>query len=399
MTTSQINRQRGRELAILGGVCLAAGSMLLVFDVWTSGSLSALSHSWLLGFAFFWSIVLGSMFFVLLHYVSGAIWSTVFRRVGEMLMGAQRLLLLAAIPLVIFMVYNDVFALFPWLDKQLVSEHKILTEKSSYLNLGFFCIRMALYFVLWVGVGRIYLKSSLAQDSAAHPGSLTGLRNASGPLMFLFAVSITFASFDWFMSLDPFWFSTIFGIYIFSGMVLSSLSVITLTALYFQKTGITEKNLITSQHLYSLGAYLFAFTCFWAYIAFSQYMLIWYANLPEEAVFFTLRLHGGWLWVSLLLPVLRFFIPFFILISRRAKMNPGLLTLASFIILAGQALDLFWIVMPNVQRFGMLHLTGSLGSVVFFTGLLLVYIRSFSKKHNLLASNDPKFTESREFHL
>jgi hypothetical protein len=214
----------------------------------------------------------------------------------------------------------------------------------------------------------------------------------------LFALTLTFASFDWLMSLEPYWFSTIYGVYIFAGVVASGLAAITIMVVWLRAAGLLGDDLVRGEHLYSLGALLFTFTCFWAYIAFSQFMLIWYASIPEETVYFLQRTQDGWLEVSIALALVRFVVPFFLLLSRPAKMNPRLLLIVSILILAGQLLDLYWLIMPQLHvsaRFGWQEL----GPPALLTGIAVLMLVRFLSERRLVAVGDPWFEESCRFHL
>ncbi|MHC4946277.1 MAG: quinol:cytochrome C oxidoreductase, partial [Planctomycetota bacterium] len=195
------------------------------------------------------------------------------------------------------------------------------------------------------------------------------------------------------------WFSTIFGVYIFSGMVLSGLAAITIGVIWLRAKGFLGDGIVTRDHLYSLGALLFAFTCFWTYIAFSQFMLIWYGNIPEETIYFVHRTEHSWLGISLLLITIRFVVPFFVLLSREAKMKPRALVTASVLVLAGELVDLYWLIMPQVHGDAPKLSWQELGPPILLTGILILYIGRFLSRHRVLAVGDPWFDKSRKFHL
>jgi hypothetical protein len=225
------------------------------------------------------------------------------------------------------------------------------------------------------------------------------MRRAAGPFMVVFAFTATFAAIDWLMSLEPHWFSTIFGVYVFSGMVVAALSVITIATIWLRATGRIDATVVTDDHLYNLGALLFAFVCFWAYIAFSQYMLIWYANVPEESFYIVRRLEGGWKSVSVGLALARFVVPFLVLLSRRAKTNPRILVAISLFLLGGQVLDLYWLVMPQASPSGPVLGWTEIGPPLLLAGAFLLAVARFMRRHAMVAIGDPGFEESRRFHL
>lgn len=359
-----------------------------------------LAYGWVWGFSFVWTIALGCLFFVGLHYVTHAVWSCVFKRIAEIFAAPMWQLAVLALPILLFVLWPRILPIYPWADADLVAADHLLHGKHAYLNKPFFILRAAAYFALWIGFANYYVKKSLFQD--LNPGDVAGtarLRTVSAPFMILFAFSMTFAALDWIMSLNPYWFSTIFGVYIFSGMVVAALAVITLVAIRLIETGRFPADLIKKDHLYNLGALQFAFTCFWAYIAFSQYMLIWYANIPEESFYIHHRVTGDWAAVSIALAFVRFAVPFLLLLSRRAKMNTRILWWASWLALAGQLLDLYWLIMPELHQAAPALGWQELGPPILMIGLTLGYLSRFLGRRAPLAVGDPLLETSRQFHL
>jgi hypothetical protein len=222
----------------------------------------------------------------------------------------------------------------------------------------------------------------------------------SGIFIPLFAITISIAAVDWLMSLEPHWFSTIFGVYFFSGAVLASLAALTLIVILLRERGYLSSRL-NDDHYYSLGTLLFAFTCFWGYIAFSQYMLIWYGNLPEENFWFLHRWSGGWEYFSILLIITHFIVPFGALLSYPAKTNQKRLKFMSIWILFAHYLDLYWLSMPNLTVNGQGYMFSWLDFVfpVGIIGLLILIFNLNAKKYNLIPVNDPKLQRGLDFTL
>jgi hypothetical protein len=189
------------------------------------------------------------------------------------------------------------------------------------------------------------------------------------------------------------------GVYVFSGMTLTALAAITIAVIWMRAQGMLGDGIVTGDHLYSLGGLLFAFTCFWAYIAFSQYMLIWYANIPEETVWYSHRLGHGWLKVSVALAALRFLLPFALLLSRESKMNPRLLVITSVVVIFGQLLDLYWLIMPQLDTAGPRLSWHEVGPLLLLTGILILGAMRFLVRHRPMPVGDPLLQESRDFHL
>ncbi|MDO8548686.1 MAG: quinol:cytochrome C oxidoreductase [Ignavibacteria bacterium] len=353
------------------------------------------SFSYLIAFMFLLSIGIGSLFLVALEYLTGADWSTPFRRISEFLASTIPLLIIFAIPLIL-----SIHSLFHWSHTEVVSEDPILKGKAPYLNTSFFIIRVIVVFGIWSLFYFFLTKNSLKQDTTKDQRLTKKNIVLSGIFIPVFAITITVAAVDWLMSLEPHWFSTIFGVYFFSGSVWASLAALTLIVILLNERGYLSSRL-NNDHYYSLGTLMFAFTCFWGYIAFSQYMLIWYANLPEENFWFLIRWAGGWEYFSILLIFVHFIIPFGALLSYPAKTNPKRLKFMSVWILLSHYLDLYWLVMPNFTINGHGYIFNWLDFVfpIGILGLLILIFSMKAKKHNLIPVGDPKLQRGFDFTL
>lgn len=341
------------------------------------------------------SIGLGSLFLIALEYIAGADWSTPIRRIPEFFAGLLPLLIVLVIPLLIF--NHD---LFHWAHQEAVAEDKILQGKAPYLNIEFFVIRTFLFIVLWSLFFWFLTKNSRKQDETKDQSLTTKNIRLSAIFILIFAISLTFTAIDFMMSLEPHWFSTIFGVYFFAGTVIASLSAITLAVLYLKDRGYFSP-WMKEDHLFSLGALLFAFVNFWAYIAFSQYLLIWYADLPEETFWFLTRWKGGWIFFSLALIIVHFLVPYFALLTQPSKMNPKRLKFIAVWLLIAHLIDLFWLVMPNMGSMKTGYYFSWIDLVFPIAGIgLVVYVFTLqSKKNNLLPIGDPKLKRGINFHL
>ncbi len=387
-------------LVRLAGILTLLGIALSVPALLGEADRTRFGFAYLWSFVGLWSVVLGSLFFVGLQHLTGSIWSVVIRRTAEMLAGSMWLVALLFLPLLLFGIFFDQFHLFPWVDESNVAGSHLLQEKQPYLNATFFTVRAAVFFAAWIAFAAYFVRTSLEMDHGRAPADAGGaLRRAAGPFTLIFALTATFAGIDWIMSLDPYWFSTIFGVYIFSGMVVASLAAITIAVVCLRESGRLRRDVVTDDHLYSLGVLMFVFVCFWAYIAFSQYMLIWYANMPEETAYLHNRLQGNWLAVSIALALVRFVVPFFALLSRRAKMNPRILFWVSIWLLAGQLLDLYWLIMPELHDHHPVLGWQELGPPLLMTGALLWYVSRFLARHAPMAIGDPLLDQSLSFRL
>ncbi|MBX3258585.1 MAG: hypothetical protein KF782_02630 [Labilithrix sp.] len=232
-------------------------------------------------------------------------------------------------------------------DPHEVIEKEIIRKKAPYLNQTFFLVRVAIYFVVWVLLAVRLFGYSTAQDKTKDPKLTLAAARFAPVATFLYALTLTFAAFDWIMSLEPTWFSTIFGVVIFATGVVSSLAVLILTTLALRASGPLQ-GAVTIEHYHDLGKLMFGFLVFWAYVHFSQFMLIWYAALPEETTFYHNRWdHEPWANVSMALVLFHFVVPFFWIISRNFKRNVGRLQIGAAILLVMHVVDIYWFVMPN----------------------------------------------------
>lgn len=372
-------------LAILGVAGLLAGGILGMGDP------KQFFASYLVAFLFFMSIGLGGLFFVLIQFVTRAGWSVAVRRQSENLMFMLVLCALFFLPLV-----AGLSALFPWLDAAKVAQDPILQGKQGYLNTPFFLARSLVYILSWAGIAYWFRRRSIQQDAGGDPRITRHLQNLSAPAIVWFAVTVNYASFDWIMSLDPHWYSTIFGVYFFAGVVTSSLSTLILMLLILQgRNRLT--GVVNEEHFHDLGKLLFGFVVFWAYIAFSQFMLIWYGNLPEETIWFAQRWKDGWQYASILLAAGHFFIPFFVLLSRDTKRQMKIIGAAAIWMLVMHYLDLYWLVMPSVDSAGLQFHLLDLLALVGLGGLFLAALIQVSMRSALVPTHDPRLAESLSF--
>ena len=369
------------------------------------------SLSYLTAYCWVLALCLGAMFWVILQNLVNAHWSIVLRRVGELFAANAPLMALLALPVVV-PVFMGSSPIYIWSDHAAVEQSHHLHHKAPYLNPTFFLIRFVFYFGFWTLVSRYYLNSSLAQDKAKDGTTLMGkMRAAAGPLMIVWALTMTFCAIDLLMSLDPMWFSTIFGVYYLASCVLGNNSFMALTAMWLQKRGVLAKS-VTTEHYHDLGKMIFAFTVFWAYIGFSQFMLIWYANIPEETGWFKERFAGSWTggsWgtLSAILLFGHFVIPFVVLLSRHIKRRRPTLAFWACWQLVMIYLDMYWLVMPSLHKSVSVvpgaHSTAlpfSLMDLCCAIGILGVYVAGASlraKNLNLMPTNDPRLPKSLAF--
>jgi hypothetical protein len=377
----------------IGIVLLSIGIIFGIIGFMIDSERAAFSY--LPAFMFLLSISVGSLFWVALEYLAGADWSVPFRRVAEFLSAIIPLLIVLAIPLLMHM--KDLFV---WMNPDFVAGSKVLQGKAPYLNSSFFIIRVLGFCLIWIIFYMIFIRNSRKQDITGEQGLTKTNIIFSGIFMPVFAYTITFSAVDWLMSLAPLWFSTVFGAYLFSGAVWSSLAAITFISIKLKENGYLHPK-VNEDHYYSLGTLLFAFTVFWAYIAFSQYMLIWYADLPEETFWFLHRWTGGWSILSIVVIITHFIVPFGALLSFPSKTNPGRLKFISIWILAAHYIDLYWLIMPSFYT-GAREYSFSWMDIVFpigVVGLIIVVFNWSAKRYNLIPIRDPKLQKALNFRI
>lgn len=384
-------RELPKKFQTIGTVLFIIGLIGVAASYLTDGSRSAFNNIIML--MFLTSIGLGSLFLVSVEFVAGAIWSTPFRRIPEFLSSILLILPVVVVPLLFKL--GDIFH---WMHPEVVEADKILTGKAPYLNVNFFIVRVIVFIFLWIIFYHFITKNSKKQD-ASFDQSLTKKNiKLSAAFIPVFGITISFTAFDWLMSLEPHWFSTIFGVYYFSGSILAAFAAVTLIVVWLNENGYLVKGL-TSDHYYSLGAFMFAFTNFWAYIAFSQFLLIWYANLPEETFWFLQRWEGSWVYFSVGLIFVRFVIPYFGLISQPSKMDPKRLMIMSVWLLFAHWYDLYWLAMPNYSKGGVLFSWIELSFPLLTVGIVILLFIKISKKNNLVPIGDPKLKRGIDFRL
>ncbi len=379
-----------RRLPLLGAVLAVVGlGACLVAALADPAARPQVWHSWLVGALFATSLGLGGLFFVMVHHSTQAGWSVVVRRIGENAMATLPWMAILFVPLVLGM--GD---LFHWSHPEVVAKDPLLLHKQSYLNKTFFLVRTVAYFAIWSFLALRLGGMSRRQDETGEHDLTRRMRRLSAPGLILFALTVTFFAFDWVMSLDPHWYSTIFGVYFFAGAVMAFFAWMTLVA---QRQSELMARVVSDEHLHDVGKLMFAFMVFWAYMAFSQFLLIWYANLPEETGFFAQRLAGSWRPASAVLAIGHFVVPFFFLLPRTIKRNRKALAAAAIWLLAMHALDLHWLVMPSLHEGGMSFSWLDLAAFVGACGAFLAVFGRALGSRAMVPLRDPRLPESITF--
>ncbi len=377
-------------LLVSGGVALLVCLLVAIFG--SHAVRERLLFAWLFAFAVCFTITAGSLFWILVHHATDAEWSVVVRRVLETAAKNFFYIWLFFLPILIFapQVYE-------WMHSAAGHSDPLLEAKRALLNRSFWGFRAVFIFAFFAIAAWMLNRFSTKQDPTGDPRWTIKLRQTTFPCMPLFAICLTFAATDWFMSLNPHWYSTMWGVYIFAGSAWCSMAVLILVCYALQRAGYLE-GVVSVEHYHIMGKLLLSFTVFWAYIAFDQYFLIWYANIPEEAEYYVQRNVGNWNVLSTALTVCHFFIPFLLLLPRAAKRNPGrLAAVAGFVVLV-HVLDHYIITIPaaEVERAGPTlgsFLLGIICLVAIAAPLAFLFLRNLAKTP-LYPLRDPRIVKS-----
>jgi hypothetical protein len=347
-------------------------------------------RSYLFAYVFWVGLALGSLAITLLHHLSGGLWGAVIRRVLESGTRTFPLLALLFLPLIPGMA--DIYI---WADKQKIATDAILKHKSLYLNVPFFLARTVLYFVVWFGMAYLLNKWSRQEDEASTPELQSKFHFLGGIGLLLYGLTATFAAVDWMMSLEPHWFSTIYGLLVIVGQVLSAFAfVIAVASILIHYKPLSDVMSIVQFH--DLGKLMFAFVMIWAYLSFSQFLIIWSGNLPEEIPWYLHRLHSGWQFVALCLVLFHFALPFLLLLSRETKKRPRILAMIATGVLFMRFVDLYWMVGPEFHQHGLTVSILDFLLPIAIGGFWLAFFFRQLKAMPLIPVNDPNLQEVLE---
>jgi len=376
-------------LRLLKGMALVGALTLVV------GAVAAPERTWAnLLLASFYLIGLGlaGVLFIAIQYVSGAEWSVAFRRVPEAMAGAVPV---AALTFLLVLVVSP--WLYPWFHGLHGGENPSLWFKQLWLSPGPFIARSLFYLLIWVIFSYAIVRTSRRQDRDGNPAHTVRNIRLSAGFIVVFGITFWLASFDWIMSLEPEWYSTIFGVYNFAGLLLSGLAMIAIMAIWLERLGPLH-GILTAEHLHDLGKLIFGFSSFWMYIWFCQYMLIWYANIPEETGYFIVRLQGFWEPLFLLNVLLNWVVPFVVLLHVPAKRSPGLLLKVCWVILVGRWVDLYLMIFPTFAGANPVFGVWEVGLMLGAAGLFFLAVIRVLHRAPLVPVRDPYLAESLAYH-
>ncbi len=360
---------------------------LVVFVLTALIDRAAFFQGYLVAYLFWAGIPLGSLALLMLQHLTGGQWGLVIRRTLEASTRTLPLFVLLFVPIIVGAGY-----LYPWMNHELMAEKPVLADKARYLNLSFFIVRAAIYFAIWLGAAYLLNSWSLRQDRAADRGSTKKMRMLSGPGLVFFILAVSFAAIDWSMSLRPEWYSTIYGLIYVAAWALSALAFTTLALSQLWKQE-TLSRVVKASHFHDLGKLLLALVMLWAYFAFSQFLIIWSGNLPEEIHWYLPRVKGAWGAIALVVVIFHFGFPFLLLLTRRVKRDPKILALVASLVLLMRLLDQFWMILPEFDH-GHTSLMSVAAAVVAQVGIGGLWLATFLwqlGKRPLLPVNDPQF--------
>jgi hypothetical protein len=370
----------------LEGISTKAGAagiaaLALSYFVWPDHFL----QSYLYGYLLWLGLTLGCLGILLLHHLVSGAWGHIIQRMAES--GTRNLALMGLLFVPILLGMKE---LYPWTDPAVVASSHVIQEKTAYLNTTFWVIRAVVFFLFWTGVGMLLRKWSAKQDAKPDASLTRTMKIFSGPVMVLFVLTATLASVDWMMSLEPEWYSTIYGMSFIVGAVLTAFAFLIVILAEVARYR-PYSDILTSRHAHHLGNLLFAFTILWAYLAFSQYLIIWSGNLPDDNAWYLRRTETQWTIVSAALLVGHFFVPFFILLSRKTKRVLGRLKYIALFIFAMRLVDIFWLTAPAFDASSVhVHVLDIIAPVAI-GGVWVALFARWLKTVPILPLNDPRF--------
>jgi hypothetical protein len=349
-------------------------------------------RSYLLGYIFWLGVALGCAAILMLHHLVGGGWGFPIRRMLES--GTRTLLLMAAFTVPLLFGLRQLYI---WANPAIAHAEMGAEWKALYLNVPFFVVRVAVYFAAWILLAHFLNKWSLEQDRTANAGLTQRLQGLSGPGLLIYGLTVTFASIDWVMSLEPTWFSTIYGMIFMVTQALSAMSLVIVVMLLLSKAK-PLSDLISPLALNDLGNLLLTFTMLWAYLSFSQFLLIWSGNLPDEITWYAARATGGWAWVAVLLIVFHFAVPFLLLLSRFVKRRIRLLAAVAAGLILMSLIDLFWLMAPAYDRAGPQFHWMDWMAVLGIGGVWFWRFVSQLKRNPLVPLHDPRMPQGATHH-
>jgi len=381
-------REGLRQWRVRAGVLGLIGVLALAVGAFTSREQFFRSYLW--AYIFVVGIAAGSLAWLMTQHHSGGAWGVVIRRPAEAAARTLPLLALLFIPIAL-----GIPSLYPWSNAAIMAADPVLKHKQPYLNAPFFILRAAIFFAGWIFLSWYLNRWSVTEDREGAEPANTRMRHISGPGLIFWAFSVTFLAIDWAMSLNPHWFSTMFGLLFIAGQGLSAMSFL-ITILVFLSNFRPMSEILTPKHLHDVGKLLLANVMVWAYFSFSQFLIIWAGNLPEEIPWYLTRLKGGWEYIAFALVLGHFALPFALLLSRDLKRNFKLLASIAVFILCMRVVDIYWQVMPDATKGNLTLSWQDLAALIGLGGIWAAYFLIQLEKRPLLPLNEPQLVETLE---
>ena len=374
---------RNQSLAV-GGIALALCVVGAFIDP------QQFFRSYLAAYIAWIAIPLGCWALLMLHHLVGGRWGFVIQRVLESAAQSFPLMAVLFVPILF-----GIQTLYPWARPEAVTADPVLQEKAGYLNIPFFIGRAVVYFAIWAGVSQLLSRWSLEQDRSGDTSLVARLQRLSGPGLVLYGLTVTFSAIDWLMSLEPHWYSTIYGMLYMVSYGLAGLAAV-IVALYLLENEKPLVQVLAPERFQDLGNLLLALVMFWAYVNFSQFLLVWAENLAEEIPWYLQRLRGGWQWVALALVIFQFALPFLLLLARAVKCRARTLALVAAAILFMHWVDVIWMIEPSFYP-GQFHFHWlDVVALIGIGGIWLAVFLTYLKSRSLVPLRDPRFAELLE---
>jgi hypothetical protein len=350
-------------------------------------------QAYLVAYTFVFGIVLGSMALLMVQHLSGGAWGVVIRRPLEAAVRTMPIMAVLYLPIAL-----GVHDLYHWSHPDVVRGDAVLEWKAPYLNTTFFYIRQVIYFAIWLAIGQMLTSWSAEQDRSGNPDLVKKFSRLSGAGLIIYSLTVTFAMIDWTMSVNPHWFSTMWGPLYMVGQALSAMAfVIAILILLSQSAPLNR--VVTSHHLHDLGKLFFAFLMLHAYLSFSQFLIIWSANLSEEIPHYLIRWDSGYQYVSIFMIVGHFAVPYALLLSRDIKRSFQRLRLIAIWILFARVVDYYWHVAPEFHKEGLSIGVLDIATPIAVGGVFLALFAANLRKYSLLPVNDPGLAKALTHHV
>jgi hypothetical protein len=385
MTEASIGRLR----RISGVSWIVAGAGIVALVAGLLADRTQFFHAYLFGWFFWFGLSAGSLGILLLHHLLGGAWGAITRRFFEAAVALLPLTALLFIPLLFGLREN-----YPWARLEEVAADPKLVHKLPWLNATFFFVRSTIYFVVWIALGTVLTHASRKQDAEPAPRPLARLELLSAPALIGYFLTLTFASMDWLMSLEPHWSSTIYGLVAIAGQAAGSMAFVIVLAAAMTRTDPQVASAYSAKRFQDLGTLLFTFVFFWAYLEYSQLIVIWFGNLKHEIPWYLHRIDGGWSIATLALFVLHFVVPFTLLLFRRLKQNKASLARVAWLVLAAHLMDTYWLIVPDFQRGGIEFHWLDIAAVVALGGIWLGAFAHRLRQHELLPQREPELSSA-----